>query len=311
MVSNSETPTLADLRVFIEVAKQLSVTGAGVALGMPKSAISKTLTRLEQQLAVKLLERSSRRVALTPAGELLDVKAQSLLSEAEFLIKSLREERNEPRGIVRMTAPPELGTLFIEKVVPRLARDYPELRIAIKLSYEFDNLQDPAIDIALRGGQVHDDRLVGVAVGDFQRIAVASPTYLKAHPVAHPSDLARRDCLIFSASDSTAEWSFEKGDSVENVRVNAALSAQSFTALLHAARAGMGVARAPEFAVAEWLQRGDLVQVLPKWHSAPAKAYAVYRFGHERIARVAAVLQAAKEQSWLRMSSAGIRDGLT
>lgn len=299
MVSNLETPSLVDLRVFLEVAKVLSVTGAGVALAMPKSAVSKTLTRLEQQFGVKLLERSSRRVALTPAGQLLNVKAESLLSEAEFLTKSLRQERNEPRGIVRMTAPPELGTWFIERVAPRLARDYPELRIAMKLSYDFDDLQEPSIDIALRAGQVHDERLVGVAVGNFRRIAVASPVYLQTHPVRQPSDLATQDCLIFSASASSAEWTFQQGDRVEQVRVTAALSAHSFTALLHAARAGLGVARAPEFAAAEWLQRGDLIQVLPLWTSTPATVFAVHRFGHERIARVAAVLQAARAQAWL------------
>lgn len=299
MVSNLETLSLADLRVFLEVAKLLSITAAGTALGMPKSAVSKTLTRLEAQLGVKLLERSSRRVALTAPGELLSVKAESLLSEAEFIVESLREERSLPRGVVRMTAPPEIGTLFIEQVVPRLARDYPELKVAMKLSYDFDDLQDPAIDMALRAGAVRDDRLVGVPVGDFRRITVASPAYLKAHPVHHPAELASHPCLIFSGNVNSAEWTFERDGLAEQVSVNSAFSVQSFTALLHAARCGLGIARAPEFAAREWLQRGELVQVLPEWQASPSRLYVVHRFGHERIARVAAVLKAARAQNWL------------
>jgi len=299
MISKLETLNLADLRVFLEVAKLLSVTAAGAALGMPKSAVSKTLTRLEAQLGVRLLERSSRRVALTASGGLLCVKAESLLSEAEFIVDSLREERSLLRGVVRMTAPPEIGTLFIEQVVPRLARDYPELQVAMKLSYDFDDLQDPAIDLALRAGAVRDERLVGVPVGEFRRIVVASPDYLKAHPLRHPAELAQHRCLIFSGSVSTAEWTFERAGESAQVNVTSVLSVQSFTALLHAARSGLGVARAPEFAAAEWLARGELIKVLPEWRASPSRLYVVHRFGHERIARVAAVLQAARAKDWL------------
>ena len=305
MVSQSETLSLSDLRTFLEVAKQLSVTGAGNTLGVAKSAISKTLTRLEKQLEVKLLERSSRRIALTPAGHLLAVKATSLLSEAEFLTYSLREERSEPSGLVRMTAPAELGALFIERVLPALMQEYPRLRIAMKLSYEFDDMLDPAIDIALRVGQVHDDRLVCTTVGDFARCAVASPAFLDAHPVGHPLDLGVHPCLIFSSMENAAVWSFEKDDAQVQVQVTSALSAQSFTALLHAARAGLGVARAPRFIVAEWLERGDLVEVLPQWRSSLAAVYVVRRFGHERIARVMAVMQAIQKPGWLMESPSG------
>ncbi|MBI1891163.1 MAG: LysR family transcriptional regulator [Burkholderiales bacterium] len=299
MVSNSETIILADLRVFLEVAKLLSITRAGDALGVPKSAVSKTLTRLEGQLGVRLLERSSRRVALTPAGRLLTVKAESLLTEAEFLTKSLREERNEPRGTVRMTAPPELGTLFIERVVPLILREYPELRIAMKLAYDFDDLQEPAIDIALRVGQVHDERLVGSAIGEFSRILVASPAYLKTNPLRRPADLADHHCLVFSGNENTAEWEFVRGGVIEKVRVAGNLAVRSFTAQLHAARAGLGVVRGPMFVASEWIKRGELVRALPGWQAMPVTVFAVHRFGHERIARVAAVLKAAKAARWL------------
>ncbi|HRE16492.1 MAG TPA: LysR substrate-binding domain-containing protein, partial [Rhodocyclaceae bacterium] len=112
--------------------------------------------------------------------------------------------------------------------------------------------------------------------------AVASPAYLAAHPITHPAELAQHRCLVFSGSASSAEWSFARGDDSVQVHVQSALSVHSFTALLHAARCGLGVARAPEFAAAEWLQRGELVQALPQWQASPSRLYVVHRFGHER-----------------------------
>jgi DNA-binding transcriptional LysR family regulator len=299
MVSLEETISLTDLRIFMEAAKALSITRAGEALDLPKSAVSKTITRLEERLGVRLLERTSRRVALTAAGRLLMVKAESLLAEAEFLTRSLREERNDPRGTVRMTAPPELGTRFVERVVPKIVEAYPGLKIALKLAYDFDDLREPAIDIALRAGQVHDDRLVASPIGKFARVLVASAGYLENNRLRRPADLANLDCLVFSAEENSVEWELVRGDRSETFRVTGNLAVRSFAAQLHAARAGLGVARCPAFAAAEWIERGDLVHVLPGWQAPPVTVFAVHRFGHERIARVAAVLAATRSVDWL------------
>jgi DNA-binding transcriptional LysR family regulator len=230
---------------------------------------------------------------------LLRVRAESLLAEAEFLTLTLRDERQAAGGIVRMTAPTELGTHFIEQVAPLLASTHPGVKLALKLSYDFDDLLDPSIDIALRAGTVHDDRLVATPVGEFRRVAVASPAYLDASPVTGVAQLAQHACLIFSDTDTQAEWSFARKNEVENVRVAGVLSVRSFTALLHASRAGLGIARIPEFAAHEYLLRGELLQVLSDWTSPPTTVFAAYRFGHDRIARVAAVLQAVKSSNWL------------
>ena len=95
------------------------------------------------------------------------------------------------RGVVRLTAPPELGALLAERFFPQLLQAHPSLEISIDLGYAFDDLLDPRFDLAFRLGSVHDDRLVAWPLGDFARIAVASPAYLKAHPVRVPADLAR------------------------------------------------------------------------------------------------------------------------
>jgi DNA-binding transcriptional LysR family regulator len=298
MVSELETIHLADLTVFAEVARVLSVTGAARTLRLPKSAVSKSLTRLEDALGLKLLERSSRRVAVTKAGELLVPKAESLLAEAAALVRVLRDEQREPSGLVRLTAIPEMGAHFAENVAPALAREHPNVRIAMTLGYGLQEMLDPAIDIALRIGAVHDDRLVGHRIGGFRWVAVASPEYLASHPVRRVAELADRSCLVFSETEMRAEWTFARRDVTERVEVTSALSAGSAMALLHAARAGLGIARVPEPAAAEWLRRGELARVLPGWASPETPFFVVHRFGHERIARVGVVLRAVRAHAW-------------
>jgi DNA-binding transcriptional LysR family regulator len=290
MVSEIETMSLADLRTFAEVAR---------VLGVPKSGVSKSLTRLEGALGVKLLERTSRRVALTKAGALLVPKAESLLGEAESLARSLREERSEPRGLVRMTATPELGTYFAAQVAPALLREHPGVRIAMALGYDVEDLLDPTIDIALRVGNVHDERLVGHRIGRFRWVALASPEYLAANPVRRVADLAERSCLVFSETETESEWVFTRRDMTERVTVTSVLSIQNATALLHAAKAGLGVVRVAEPFAHEWVRRGELVRVLPGWTSPETPFFVVHRFGHDRIARVGAVLRAVRSHSWV------------
>jgi DNA-binding transcriptional LysR family regulator len=296
MVSQKETIEASLLRTFAEVAKRLSVTAAAEALGQPKSRVSKALGRLEAQLGVRLLERSTRRVALTPTGALLLQRADSIVAELERLAADVREQAESVRGIVRVTAPPELGMLLSERFFPALVARHPGLEVALELGYSFEDLLDPRFDLAVRLGSVHDERLVAHPVGGFSRIAVASAEYLKARPVRRVEDLAKCNCLAFSADELTAIWTLQKAGEVREVRVRGNFAAHSFTALLGAARAGLGVARAPAYAARDWLRRDELVRVLPGWSAPPTEVFVVHRFGHDRIRRVRAVMEACRSE---------------
>jgi DNA-binding transcriptional LysR family regulator len=296
MVSNMETIDASLLRVFSEVARHLSVTAAAEALGQPKSRVSKALGRLERQLGARLLERSTRRVALTPTGALLLGRADSILAELERLAADVREQAESVRGVVRVTAPPELGVLLAGRFFPGVLASHPGLEIALELGYSFEDLLDPRFDLAVRLGSVHDERLVAHPIGSFSRIAVASAGYLKARPVRRAADLAQCNCLAFSATELVATWTLQKGGEAQEVQVRGNFAAHSFTALLHAARAGLGIARVPAFAVREALEAGDLARVLPGWSAPPTEVFLVHRFGHDRIRRVRAVVEAARGQ---------------
>jgi DNA-binding transcriptional LysR family regulator len=291
---------LDDLRLFVKVCALRNLTAAAEQQGLPKSAVSRALSRLEQQLGAKLLERTSRRVSVTEAGRLLLGGAEALLAQADALGTAVRDEGTLVRGTVRMAASPEVGAAFIEGVLPRLRAAHPELVVAMKLSYEQEDLLDPAIDLALRAGRIGDDRLVALPVGRFSRILVAQPAFAAAHAWTSPQVLATLPVLGFGTTHDAQEWSLEaEGQRAETVVVTPALAVDSFSALLHAAAAGLGVARVPEFAARRWIARGELCRVLAPWASPAPTVWLMHRFGHARLSRIAAVIEAARATAWL------------
>jgi len=295
MVAKRETIETALLRSFAEVARRRSVTAAGEALGLPKSAVSKHVSALERRVGARLLERSTRRVAPTQTGLVLLARAESILAELDQLKEDVREQSELLRGVVHVTAPWELGTLLAERFFPALLDKHPALEVTLDLGYAFDDLLDPRYDLAFRVGDVHDDRLVARRVGGLRRILVASRGYLAAHRVRALPDLTRCNCLAFSPAEREARWTLEKDGRSEEVPVRGNFAARGFTALVHAAKAGLGVARVPSFSAHDAIAAGSLVRVLPGWAAPASEVLVVHRFGHERVRRVKAVLDAAQE----------------
>jgi len=310
MVSRGETIETALLRNFVAVARQHGVSAAGAALGVPKSRVSKALTALEQRLEVRLFERSTRRVALTPVGTLLLARAESILADIDRFIDDAREQAGAVRGVVRATAPPELGTLLARRFFPTLLALHPGIELAVELGYTFEDLLDPHFDLAFRLGSVHDDRLVARRLGEFRRILVASPDYLRRHAVHDVDDLAEHNCLAFSGVERTATWTLERvsGRSARrDLSVRGNFAVHGFAALVQAATAGLGIARVPAFVAAEAIERHELAHVLPEWAAPPTEVFLVHRFRHEHIQRVRAVIDAAQARIGDMLGAAGSR----
>lgn len=295
MVSHLETPSPDELRAFVAVARRLSVTAAAAALGLPKSAVSKRLSALEQRLNVKLLARASRRVSLTHEGALLLPRAESILAELERLVSDARDEATLISGTVRIAASPEFGAWLARHLLPDLLVAYPALKLAMRLDYAREDLFDPAFDLAFRIGEPRDERLVVRPLGSLHRVLVAAPAFVAAHPVREPADLVQHPALLFSDERHQAVWTLAApdGGALEDVPVSGRLALHSFTALLEAAASGQGIARVPGFLAAPALARGEVLAVLPGWRSPPTPISLVHRFGADRIARVRAVIDTA------------------
>lgn len=300
MVSRNETVDLKHLRLFALAARNLSLTAAARALDVPKSTVSKAIAELERRLGVRLMERSSRRVAVTRAGAHLLARTDSILAEVDQLAADMRDETHLATGAVRLSAPPELGTRLAAEFAPAVLAAHPRLVLTLGVDYAFDDLLLPEVDLAFRVGTVHDDRLVARALGQFRRLLVASPEYVHSRRVREPADLERCNCLTFGAGAPAAKWAFERrradrdrGEGSIDIAVRGNFAAHSFVALLAAARAGLGVARVPDFVAGDPIRRGELVQVLPLWSAPPSTVYLVHRFGHERVGRVRLLIDEA------------------
>jgi DNA-binding transcriptional LysR family regulator len=293
-----ETLTFQELRIFSEVVRAGGVTAAANKLGISKSLVSKQLSRLEQQLGVQLLSRSSRRVKLTLEGERLLARVESIIAEGERLVEDAHDEVGHPRGVVRIAASPEFGGLVVRRFFPLLLEKYPELQVTMKLAYRFEDLQDPSIDLAFRIGHVHDDRLVARRLGEFRRIIVASPDYIANRKLKRPADLESMDCLIFSGSSLSATWTLQHKKypkQIENINVIGNMAVLGFNALLGGVESGAGVSNLPSFITEHAINEGHIVHCLKQWASLPSPVFLAYRFGAERIARVSAVIEEARK----------------
>ena len=293
MVSNLRTLDFQQITSFVAVVRGGGVTAAASQLGLAKSAVSKHVSQLEAILRVKLLERSSRRVALTREGEHLLARMESILAEGERLLEQAREQHGRPEGLVRIAATPDFGGLVAERFFPLVVERHPGLSLVMEPAYAFADLQDPAFDLAFRVGDVNDDRLVARELGAFQRLLVASPEYLRAHPTRTLRDLERCECLAFSGSRTQSEWTLvQRKDGGEvTVEVQGKLAARSFRVLIALAERGAGIAMVPDFLVGDALSQGRLQRCLPQYASPRTPVFLSYRVGSEKIQRIRAVLE--------------------
>lgn len=296
-VSLQETLDAADLRVFVKAAELLSVTRTAQVFGVSKSKVSKTLAALEEHLGCALLERTSRRVEITPAGQLLFERASSVLLELDRLSGDVRELTNVVRGQLTIAAPPDLGALLTADLFARFLASYPEVRLALRLDYGYVDLQDPSLDVGIRIGGVQDDRLVARKVGHVERILLASPRFAHSRQLHTPQDLATCPALVFAETTAPLRWSLtnERGKKAA-VTVAGPLAARSFPTLLRAAEAHLGVALVPELLAQEALRSKRLVNVLPAWRQLDAPILLVHRVGQQKLRRVRAFLDFFKNE---------------
>lgn len=297
MVHNLRTMNFLEFAVFVEVVRCGGISAAAEQLHLAKSGVSTVLRRLEDRLNVKLLERNSRRIALTAEGALLLPKVESLLAEGEHLLREAEQGLASPQGMVRIAATPEFGSMAVNSLVPEVRKRFPELRLTVKLAYGKEDLQDPSFDFAIRIGRVEDENLVARKVGGSHRLLVASPNAMSQISVKKLDDLTLAPCLIFSSTQLESIWTLQhlETQKEQSVVVSSHFAVQSLGTLLQLCEQGEGIAMLPEFLVRRSLAQGKLVNVLPELQSREINVNLVYRSGMDRIMRVKTVLDIARE----------------
>lgn len=263
-------PAFADLHLLTVLSQTRSYTQAARRLGLSKATVSQRIADLERAAGVPLVRRTTRSVALTPAGQQLVDDTQSSFERIEQSFASVRDLAGSPRGVVRLTAPVALGRQHVVPTLPVLLRLYPEIRLELDLSDRLVNLAQEGFDLAIRHTDSPPQTHVAWSLCQSRSLLVASREYLRRHGTPqHPDELAAHACLPYLRGAQGLSWSFERvvRGRVQRVAVPVAgpCHANNSEVLRDNALAGLGIALVPDFSAAPALASGKLVEVLPQW----------------------------------------------
>jgi DNA-binding transcriptional LysR family regulator len=280
---------LNDLRAFIVVAQAGSFTRAAGQLGVSQSALSYTIRTLEERIGVKLLNRTTRSVSPTQAGERLLEDIEPLIADIEQKLGKLNAFRDLPRGTLRINSSEHvINTLLWDKLAA-FARDYPDVILEITTDYAFTDIVKDRFDIGIRMGSAVDKDMVAVRVTpDFQMTVVGSPDYLAAHAIpATPKDLNNHRCLTLRLPrhENIMNWEFqnpgkEPPQSVITYRPQSAMIVSHAHLLMRGAIDGLGLAWVPATMATEELNSGALIEVLADWKITYEGYYMYYPNRH-------------------------------
>jgi len=274
------TPDLNDLQFFAIVVEHGGYAAAERALGIPKSRLSRRITQLETDLGVRLLQRSTRKFAVTDVGQSVYRHAQSMLAEAQAAREAVDRVSAEPRGLIKVSSPVALAQDMLAKLLPQFLAAYPQVRVQLHVSNRRVDIIPEGFDVALRvRSQLDDDgELVLRSFGQIRELLVASPVYLKRRGrPATPVDLTTHATLSMSEDEARQRWTLHGPDNaIQRVDIQPSLMTHDFPLLMAAARAGLGIALLPESICADSVRNGELEVVVPDWHLPQGICHAVF-----------------------------------
>ncbi len=265
------------MKTLLAVTDAGSLSGAGRALGVPLSTISRKIADLEAHLGARLLVRSSRKVSLTEVGQTYGAAARRILAEVVAAERAAAGEYSAAKGELVITAPVVFGRMHLLPVVMDFLRTYPDIDIRLMLSDRLSHLIEDHIDLALRIGALPDSSLMAIRLGQVRRITCATPTYLAQRGIPlQPADLSGHDGITFTAFADADRWRFGHDGNEQPVQVRSRLVLNTAEAALDAAIAGLGITRVLSYQAAAALSAGTLVEVLPDFASGPIPVSLVY-----------------------------------
>lgn len=284
------------LKAFVATAQTGSFTAAAEQLGVSNRLTSKYVAELEARLGVRLLQRTTRKVGVTPAGEDLLARAPALLDDLDDLIGDVSEGSRGFGGMIRISASVTFGETYVTGMLHRFGRQHPALSFDLRLSDQHVDLAAEGIDVAFRMGRTDTRSLKARKIGSFSSLLVASPEYLaaKGTPLA-PADLAQHDCIIDTNRRTPRRWTFGSGQAETAVPVQGRFQVNSARAAVELAVKGQGLAYAPRFTLREALAKGLVVPVLTDCAPERSLLNAVYLEGRVLPRKVRALIDFAAE----------------
>lgn len=278
---------------FVRAVECNGFTTAARDLGVTPSAVSKLVTRLEQKLGVRLLRRSTRRLALTAEGEIYFERVQRIVGEIAEAEADVMRFGEQPRGRVRVSVGTAFATCALVPALPEFTARFPEITLDLVITEYPVDLIDAGIDVAIRIGPLGDVNLVARRVGDLERVISAAPAYLERHGVPRvPEDLTRHNCLTLPGVAGQTEWPFRSAGGVRSVAVRGNITVNNAETLYELALLGLGVIRLSDLIVGPAIRSGRLVPILLDVHQPePLPVHAVYAPSRRRPPKVDALVQ--------------------
>lgn len=266
-----------DLLVLDRVVRSGSYAKAAEELGLSASGVSRVISRLEERLGVRLLQRSTRKLALTEVGRAFHARTSQFLEDLSAVEQELLGATSAPRGHLRVGGPVGLGQRFLAPALSGFAASYPELSVELKLSDGGRSLEAEGMDLLIRFGALGDTRLVGRRLCEDRRFLVAAPSYLEQQGVPSSVEaLAEHRCLVFTGFSAPETWTLNGPQGPRTVRVRGPIATNNVDVLCLAARQGLGIAMATTMSASEALRASDLTRVLPEYEFSPAEVYAYH-----------------------------------
>jgi DNA-binding transcriptional LysR family regulator len=265
--------------IFVCVVHENGFTAAAKSLGLPKQTVSRKVAELEDELGVRLLERSTRRLRLTAQGAKFFAYAQQISSLATTAAQEVRATQEEPEGVLRISAPPLLGDLFIRKMILLYMKLYPKVKIESRfyIPEQSHDLLSENIDIEFRVGVLPESSMIAKRVAPSWSSFFATPEYLARYGTPQsPEDIRFHSCIHYEGQAQDLVWSFQSQDQVVDIPIEPRISTTSFWLAKDVVCAGHGIGRLPWLLCIQECRSGELVQVLKEYQSPSNGIYAVY-----------------------------------
>jgi DNA-binding transcriptional LysR family regulator len=284
----AKLPDFEAMAIFAKVVELRSFAGAAQDLLLSKATVSKAVGRLEERLGTRLFNRTSRRLALTDAGQRLSERATRLLADGEQAETEALAQSIVPRGLVRFAVPMTFGVKSVAPLLPAFLEQYPEVSIDLHLSDATVDLVGEGFDLALRIARLPDSSLIARRLCGMPRYTVAAPSYLKrAGRPTHPMHLAEHKCFGYAYLSNPGVWTYSNAAGEQaSVRPGGQLRVNNGEAVLPAVVAGLGIADLPDFIIGDAIASGEVEVVLQGWKQPEGAVHLVTPPGGPRPARV-------------------------
>ncbi|NHZ66819.1 MULTISPECIES: LysR family transcriptional regulator [Massilia] len=261
---------LHDMALFVEVARTMSFSRASTKLGVPGATLSRRIAAMERHFGVRLLDRNTRKVALSEAGQRYFERCAHLVDEARAAQEALSDTVNRPIGHVRVSMPVDLGLTYIGPLLPDFARQYPGISLDLDLSPRHSNLVTEHVDLAIRLGEVVGDQLVVRRLGSLEHFLFAAPSYLALHgQPQQPAELVEHTCITTGSAQQASNWHLQRDGCGMDVQVRGHFGINNPGLIRLLAERGLGIAALSHKLAREAVSAERLVRVLPDWSFKP------------------------------------------